>query len=105
MGETQEEPHITIDAYNLLYILHATKKEEAIYTCKVDGIKMQKFNIRIVSKSRLLNQGLCNICNRYIYYFSSTNISAIYSYLVLSVLPGFGQILNKNVTLHLITIV
>lgn len=63
---SSEEPHITIDAFNSLYILHATKKEEAVYSCTVDGEKIQKFDIRVVSKSKLLNQGNLNALIRYL---------------------------------------
>lgn len=57
MADSEEEPHLSIDAYNNLYILHATKNEESVYYCKVDGVKIQKFDIRIVAKSKVLNQG------------------------------------------------
>ncbi|XP_052737979.1 uncharacterized protein LOC128198036 [Bicyclus anynana] len=56
MGSGEEEPHLTIDAYNSLYILHATKREEGTYTCIVDGHNMQKSVVIIVSKSRFLNE-------------------------------------------------
>lgn len=58
MAESEDEPHLTIDSYNSLYILHATKNEEGIYACVVDDKKMQNFTIRIVSKSKLLNDGI-----------------------------------------------
>lgn len=53
--DSEEEPHLTIDSFNTLYILQATKHEEAIYSCNVDGEKMQKFDVKVVSKSRILN--------------------------------------------------
>lgn len=57
MAETEDEPHLTIDSYNSLYILHATKNEEGVYTCFVDNKKVQYYTLRIVSKSKLLNDG------------------------------------------------
>lgn len=57
MAQSEEEPHITIDSYNSLYILHATKNEEGAYSCTVDGKKMQIFNVQVVAKSKLLNDG------------------------------------------------
>ncbi|XP_013135154.1 PREDICTED: uncharacterized protein LOC106100709 isoform X1 [Papilio polytes] len=56
MAETEKEPHLTIDAYNSLYILQATKEEEGIYTCYVDGKPYQSYCVKVVSKSKLLNQ-------------------------------------------------
>ncbi|KAG7305463.1 hypothetical protein JYU34_009532 [Plutella xylostella] len=56
MADAETEPCITIDPYNSLYILHATKNEEACYSCVVDGVKMKKFNVIVVSKSKILNQ-------------------------------------------------
>ncbi|KPJ01884.1 hypothetical protein RR46_05093 [Papilio xuthus] len=58
MAETEKEPHLTIDAYNSLYILQATKEEEGVYTCYVDGKPYQSYCVKVVSKSKLLNQVL-----------------------------------------------
>lgn len=57
MAESDDEPHLTIDSYNSLYILYATKNEEGVYTCFADDKKMQNYTIKIVSKSKLLNDG------------------------------------------------
>lgn len=64
MADTENEPHLTIDSYNSLYILHATKNEEGIYTCFVDDKKVQKYSLRIVSKSKLLNDGQFFLFNK-----------------------------------------
>ncbi|XP_032512014.2 uncharacterized protein LOC116766306 isoform X2 [Danaus plexippus] len=56
IADSDEEPHLTIDSYGTLYILHATKNEEAIYSCIVNGENMLLCDVRVVSKSRLLNR-------------------------------------------------
>lgn len=61
MAESEEEPHITIDSSNSLYLLHATKFEEGIYSCTVNGVKMQKTVIKVVAKYKLLNDGTFNM--------------------------------------------
>lgn len=52
-----EEPHITVDTFNTLYLIGVTSAEEGNYTCEVDKIRMQQVKVFIVSKSRLLTLG------------------------------------------------
>lgn len=40
-----------------MHILHISKKEEGNYSCFLNGEKIQEFQITVVSKSKLLNQG------------------------------------------------
>ncbi|KAF9407507.1 hypothetical protein HW555_012497, partial [Spodoptera exigua] len=54
--KNEEESHITVDTNNSLHILHITKKEEGNYSCQTDDKKVQEFEIKVVSKSKLLNQ-------------------------------------------------
>ncbi|XP_073967429.1 uncharacterized protein [Choristoneura fumiferana] len=56
MAESMNEPHLTIDAYNALYILHATKTDEGVYSCIVDGKTIQNFSVKVDPKYRFLNQ-------------------------------------------------
>lgn len=53
----EDEPHISIDASNSLHILHISKNEEGNYTCSINGRKVKQFELKVVSKSKLLNQG------------------------------------------------
>uniref|UniRef100_A0A2H1V510 SFRICE_013418 n=1 Tax=Spodoptera frugiperda TaxID=7108 RepID=A0A2H1V510_SPOFR len=53
----EESSHISVDTNNSLHILHITKKEEGNYSCQSDDKKVQEFEIKVVSKSKLLNQG------------------------------------------------
>lgn len=57
MAEKKGEPNIYIDAYNSLYILHASKKEEGTYSCTVNGIKTREYFVTVVSMAKILNQG------------------------------------------------
>ncbi|XP_022829284.1 uncharacterized protein LOC111358397 [Spodoptera litura] len=52
----EESSHISVDTNNSLHILHITKKEEGNYSCQSDDKKVQEFEIKVVSKSKLLNQ-------------------------------------------------
>lgn len=57
MANKKEEPHITIDSLDTLYILYATKNEEGNYTCTVDNVKACEYFIKVVSMAKMLNQG------------------------------------------------
>lgn len=52
-----EEPRITVDTFNTLYLTAVMRSEEGNYTCEVDGIRMQQVRVFVVSKSKLLTQG------------------------------------------------
>ncbi|CAH0397545.1 unnamed protein product [Chilo suppressalis] len=52
----KEEPHLTIDIYNTLYILRATRGEEGNYYCTMNNIKIRKYTIKIVSMAKIHNQ-------------------------------------------------
>lgn len=52
-----EEPHITVDTFNTLYLTEVEESEEGNYTCLVDDVRMQQVRVFVVSKSRLLTQG------------------------------------------------
>nr|XP_049697155.1 uncharacterized protein LOC110371767 [Helicoverpa armigera] len=56
LSKNEDEPHISLDANNSLHILHIRKNEEGNYSCTVNGKKIQEFEVRVVSKSKLLNQ-------------------------------------------------
>ncbi|XP_028160695.1 uncharacterized protein LOC114353072 [Ostrinia furnacalis] len=56
MADKREEPHITIDLFDTLYILHATKNEEGNYTCTIDNVKAREYSIKVVSMAKMLNQ-------------------------------------------------
>lgn len=53
----EEEPRITVDTFNTLYLTAVKESEEGNYTCEVDDIRMQQVRVFVVSKSRLLTQG------------------------------------------------
>lgn len=52
-----EEPRITVDTFNTLYLTEVMDSEEGNYTCEVDGVRMQQVRVFVVSKSKLLTQG------------------------------------------------
>ncbi|XP_075972103.1 uncharacterized protein LOC142973955 isoform X2 [Anticarsia gemmatalis] len=56
LNKREDEPHISIDANNSLHILHITKNEEGNYTCSMNGKQIKQIEVRVVSKSKLLNQ-------------------------------------------------
>lgn len=73
MAQSVNEPHLTIDAYNALYILHATKTNEGVYSCIVDGKTIQNFSVKVDPKYKFLNQGILfymYILHTYTIYFS-----------------------------------
>lgn len=53
----EEEPHVTVDTFNTLYLIDVTSSEAGNYTCEVDKIRMQQMRVFIVSKARLLTLG------------------------------------------------
>ncbi|KAF5282203.1 hypothetical protein FQR65_LT02900 [Abscondita terminalis] len=55
-AEPNEEPRITVDTFNTLYLHDVRKQEEGNYTCQVDKIRMQQVKVFVVSKSRILTQ-------------------------------------------------
>lgn len=57
MANSEVEPHITIDSYNSVFILNASKYEEGIYKCTIGGENLQVYEVKIISKSNLINQG------------------------------------------------
>lgn len=55
--KNEEEPHISVDTNNSLHILHISKKEEGNYSCLLNGKTVQEFEVKVLSKATLLNQG------------------------------------------------
>lgn len=55
--EPDEEPHITVDTFNTLYLTEVEESEEGNYTCEVDSVRIQLVRVFVVSKSKLLTQG------------------------------------------------
>lgn len=58
LNTREEEPRISIDANNSLHILRISKNEEGNYTCSINGKNVKQFEVKVVSKSKLLNQGI-----------------------------------------------
>ncbi|CAH0628758.1 unnamed protein product [Chrysodeixis includens] len=60
--KNEEEPRISVDTNNSLHILHISKKEEGNYSCLLNGKTVQEFEVKVLSKAKLLNQGLNKRC-------------------------------------------
>lgn len=61
--EPGEEPRVTVDTFNTLYLTGVKSTEEGNYTCDVDAVRMQQIRVFIVSKSKLLTQGTSRACD------------------------------------------
>lgn len=60
MNLKEPDATISIDTFNTIYFHGVTSAEEGNYTCVVDDVRMQQVRIFVVSKSKLLTQGIIN---------------------------------------------
>ncbi|RZC34277.1 uncharacterized protein BDFB_006913, partial [Asbolus verrucosus] len=58
----EEEPRIIVDTFNTLYLVDVKESEEGNYTCQVDDVRMQQIVVFVISKAKILTQGLLKRC-------------------------------------------
>ncbi|XP_011872606.1 PREDICTED: uncharacterized protein LOC105564671 [Vollenhovia emeryi] len=57
-----KEARVMVDPFSTLYLTDVSREEQGNYTCFVDNINMMRLKIVIVSKTRLLTQGILRRC-------------------------------------------
>ncbi|XP_024891261.1 uncharacterized protein LOC112467042, partial [Temnothorax curvispinosus] len=57
-----KEARVMVDTFSTLYLTDVSKEEQGNYTCYVDNINMMRLKIIVVSKTRLLTQGILRRC-------------------------------------------
>lgn len=58
-----DEPRIIVDTFHTLYLIDVRESEEGNYTCQVDDIRMEQVIVFVISKAKLLTQGLFFVKN------------------------------------------
>ncbi|XP_018360781.1 PREDICTED: Ig-like V-type domain-containing protein FAM187A [Trachymyrmex cornetzi] len=60
--QKDREARVMVDTFSTLYLTDVSQEEQGNYTCYVDNINMMRMKIIVISKTRLLTQGILRRC-------------------------------------------
>ncbi|XP_012055090.1 PREDICTED: uncharacterized protein LOC105618160 [Atta cephalotes] len=60
--QKDREARVMVDTFSTLYLKDVSQQEQGNYTCYVNNINMMRMKIIVVSKTRLLTQGILRRC-------------------------------------------